>query len=132
MSQAKRKVLEAALKLGMWSDLAVLRTALAECEHESTQATSGVGSTVPLQEYRDGRLVDTLATVRAAGFDGGSMVVKKGDCSSHTCEVLDAKSGFVHVKKLKDSTEIQVPVGEFLQDYELLNKQVAVHIPVGP
>ena len=132
LSHAKRQMLEAAVKLEGWSDLAVLRTALAECAGEPTQGNSGVGSTVPLQEYRDGRLVDTLATVRAAGFDGGSMVVNKGDCSSHTCEVLDAKSGFVHVKKLKDSTEIQVPVGEFLQDYELLNKQVVVPHPGWP
>ena len=72
LSHAKRHVLEAALKLEAWSDLAVLRTALAECASEPTQATSGVGSTVPLQEYRDGRLVDTLATVRAEGFDGGT------------------------------------------------------------
>ena len=77
-AELKRQVLEAALKLGMWSDAAVLRTALAECEGAPTQATSGVGSTAPLHEYRDGRLVDTLASVRAAGIDGGSRVVKKG------------------------------------------------------
>ena len=129
LSQAKRQVLEAALKLEGWSDLAVLRTALGT---QPTQATSGVGSTVPLQEYRDGRLADTLATVRAAGFDGGSMVVKKGGSSSQTFQILNAKSGFVHVRESGDSTEVEVPVGEFLKGYELFDNQVAAPHPGWP
>ena len=143
IAHAKRQVLEAALKLEAWSDLAVLRTALAECASEPTQVTSGVGSTVPLQEYRDGQLVDTLATVRAAGFDGGSMVVKKGGSSNQTYEILDAKSGFVHVReggssnqtlhpRSEDSTEVKVPVGEFLKEYEMMDKQVAAPHPGWP
>ena len=129
LSQAKRQVLEAALKLEGWSDLAVLRTALGT---QPTQATSGVGSTVPLQEYRDGRLADTLATVRAAGFDGGSMVVKKGGSSNQTFQILNAKSGFVHVRESEDSTEVEVPVGEFLKGYELFDNQVAAPHPGWP
>ena len=95
LSHAKRQVLQAALKLQAWSDLAVLQSALAECESEPVRASSGV---VPLHEYRDGRLVDTLATVRAAGFDGGSIVVKKGGSSNQTYEILDAITGFVRVR----------------------------------
>ena len=101
LSQAKRQVLEGALELEVWrgSGLAALQKALAECgaEPTPTQATRVVGSTVPLQEYRDGRLADTLATVRAKGFDGGSMAVKKDGPSDQTYEILDAKSGFAHV-----------------------------------
>ena len=136
LSQAKGQVLEGALQLDVWRnlDLAVLRKALAECADEPTptQATSGVGSTVPLQEYRDGRLVDTLATVRAKGFDGGSMVVKKDGPSNQTYEILDAKSGFVHVRQSQDSTEVKVPVEEFLQEYQMMDKQVAAPLPGWP
>ena len=129
LSHAKRHVLEAALKLEAWSDLAVLRTALAEFTSEPTQATSGVGSTVPLQEYRDGRLVDTLATVRAAGFDGGSMVVKKGGSSNQTYEIIVAINGFVHVRQSEGSTVVKVPVEEFLKEYAMMDKQAAAPHP---
>ena len=132
LSHAKRHVLEEALKLEAWSDLAVLRTALAEFASEPTQATSGVGSTVPLQEYRDGRLVDTLATVRAAGFDGGSIVVKKGGSSNQTYEILVAINGFVQVRHCEDTTMVQVPVEEFLKEYEMMDKQAAAPLPGWP
>lgn len=111
---------------------------MAECASESTQATSGVGSTVPLQEYRDGRLVDTLATVRAAGFDGGSLVVKKGGCPCQTWEIIVAINGFVHVTHSEDKKVrgndmmVLVPVEEFLKEYEMMDKQAAAPLPGWP
>ena len=136
LRQARRQVLQSALTIEAWRDSAVLRTALAECagegEGEPTQATSGVGSTVPLQEYRDGLLVDTLATVRAGGFDGGSTVVKKGETSNQTYVIIDAKSGFVHVRESEDGKEDKVPVEEFMNEYEMMDTQVSVPHPGWP
>ena len=42
------------------------------------------------------------------------------------------KSGIVHVRHLQESTEVKVPVGEFLNEYEMMDKQVAAPHPGKP
>ena len=60
------------------------------------------------------------------------MVRKKDGPSNQTFEIMDAKSGFVHLRESPEGTDDKVAVEEFLKDYEMLQKQIAAPHPGWP